>query len=515
MRDGHGVVTLTMDDRAQRVNTLNERFTSDFACVIDRLEKEVESITGVIIRSAKSSFLAGGDLKRLMAVEPRGRDAFLADLQLRKSRMRRLEWLGRPVVALIEGAALGGGLELALACHRRIAVRSPKTVVGLPEATLGLLPGGGGLVRTTRLLGPGVSRALVLSGIRLGVEDAATLGLLDEVVDTAEAAEAAARAWIEAHPHARQPWDEAVEERRPVANPVAERLQAMPVTRPHRSFAPESATIEGLIRHAAAVPIDEALRLESAGLADLVVGEVAKRTIGVVFVDTVAARGRAREGDAHAVRIDLIPRDEAAAEACAGAGLRPMDPTAPDAPGEAAGVRLEAVADDQGRDVPAGVRVHRDRLDAGGHVLEFWAPDAHAGSVAAWLAKTGGLPVRVSGLGPGFVERVSAAVDTRCAALVATGASAAEVSQARVAAGLAAVPLNKTTPPVTPRVLEYADRLVDAAARAAVGALKAGVPSDPRDLDVASVRIAGLPAWTGGATRWLNRRKPDREPTHP
>src|SRR5689334_2945696 len=132
-RDGDGVVTLTIDDPHQRVNTLNANFTESFVSTLDRLERERDGISGVILRSGKDSFLAGADLKRLLAVQPADRDAFVADVQVRKSRMRRLETLGRPVVAVLTGPAFGGGFELALSCHRRLAVRHGRASVGLPE----------------------------------------------------------------------------------------------------------------------------------------------------------------------------------------------------------------------------------------------------------------------------------------------------------------------------------------------------------------------------------------------
>lgn len=449
-RDDTGVVTLTMDDPEQRVNTLNERFTAAFADLVDRLETERDGpgLTGVVLRSAKSSFLAGGDINRLVAVTDEERRAFQDDLDVRKSRTRRLERLGRPVVALLEGAALGGGLELALCCHHRVGIDSPRVVVGLPEVTLGLLPGGGGLVRSTHLLGPEAAGALALSGLRLSVGDAAGLGLIDEVVASAVDAEAAARAWIAAHPTAGQPWDDgrAVPIR---VGPVRDRILATPVLHPDPTLAPAASTIVDLIDRAAREPVDVALAAESTGLADLVAGDVAKRTIGVVFFDTAAARRRARSGDG--------------------------------GPGAST-------------PAPAEVRQHEDRLGDGGRVVEVPAAVASP-AVLASLARSGALPFVVAGTDV-LAERTAAAV-------AAVARDLPDADRCLVAAGLAATDAATRPAPADSVTLAGARRLVDAAAAACAKALADGVLITTEDLDVASVRLGGLPAWTGGAARHL------------
>ena len=148
-----GIVTLTMDDPNQSANTMNEAYKASMGATVDRLEAEKDDITGVILTSAKSTFFAGGDLNDLIQATPADAPRVSEEVREIKAQLRRLETLGKPVVAAINGAALGGGLEIALASHHRIAVDSPKVQLGFPEVQLGLLPGGGGVVRTTRLLG--------------------------------------------------------------------------------------------------------------------------------------------------------------------------------------------------------------------------------------------------------------------------------------------------------------------------------------------------------------------------
>ena len=146
-QDADGIVVLTLDDPNQSANTMNRDYAESMAATVDRLEAEKDSITGVVITSAKKTFFAGGDLNDLRAA---GKDdaASIAEMvRGGKSQLRRLETLGKPVVAAINGAALGGGLEICLACHQRIALDDPKVKLGFPEVKLGLLPGAGGVVR--------------------------------------------------------------------------------------------------------------------------------------------------------------------------------------------------------------------------------------------------------------------------------------------------------------------------------------------------------------------------------
>ncbi|MBB0247276.1 hypothetical protein FNQ90_24935, partial [Streptomyces alkaliphilus] len=205
---GPGVVTLVLDDPARATNTMNPRFTAAFTAAVDRLEAERDTITGVIVTSGKSTFFAGGDLRRLVEIGPdRAEEVFDGAMAIKRA-MRRLETLGRPVVAAMNGSALGGGYEIALACHHRLLLDTPGCRVGLPEVTLGLLPGTGGVVRSVRLLGiTGALSTLLLEGRRYSPAHALEQGLVDEVVDDPAELLSRARAWIAAHPDARQPWD--------------------------------------------------------------------------------------------------------------------------------------------------------------------------------------------------------------------------------------------------------------------------------------------------------------------
>src|SRR3954464_12834672 len=143
-KDADGIVTLTLDDPTGGANVMNEHYKESMHKAVERLVAEKDSVTGVVITSGKKTFFAGGDLKSMITAGPENAGEIFAEVEDIKRALRALETLGKPVVAAINGAALGGGLEIALACHHRIVADVKGVQIGLPEVTLGLLPGGGG-----------------------------------------------------------------------------------------------------------------------------------------------------------------------------------------------------------------------------------------------------------------------------------------------------------------------------------------------------------------------------------
>jgi 3-hydroxyacyl-CoA dehydrogenase/enoyl-CoA hydratase/3-hydroxybutyryl-CoA epimerase len=287
-----GIVTLTLDDPGKSANTINDRFVASMGQTLDRLEAERDSITGVIITSAKKTFFAGADLNTLRNVTPDRAHELAAHIALVKSQLRRLEKLGRPVVAAINGAALGGGLELALACHHRIALDAPGSKLGFPEVTLGILPGLGGVTRTVRMLGLMVALTELLTrGQQLRPAQAEQLGIVDEVVANPEEMFTRAREWIAAHPRAQQPWDVRgykIPGGTPATPQLAQMLPAFPATlRKQLKGAPMPAphhilcaAVEGT-----QVDFDTALQIETRYFLDLATGQVAKNMINAFFFD--------------------------------------------------------------------------------------------------------------------------------------------------------------------------------------------------------------------------------------
>jgi 3-hydroxyacyl-CoA dehydrogenase/enoyl-CoA hydratase/3-hydroxybutyryl-CoA epimerase len=318
-RDDEGIVTLTMDDPTAGANTMNELFIRSFAETVGRLETERDEITGVVLTSAKKTFFAGGNLTDLQAASPEHAEEFFAGVEAMKASLRRLERLGRPVVACVNGAALGGGFELALACHHRIAVDDPKVKLGFPEVTLGLLPGGGGVTRSVRMLG--ITEALMswlLQGQQRTPADAYDKGMVDELVATREELVPAARAWILAHADdenaAVKPWDVKgykIPGGTPSNPSFAANLPAFPATlRKQLKGAPMpaprailAAAVEG-----AQVDFDTASRIESRYLTSLATGPVSTAMIQAFFFDLQAINsGRLRPDGADGKAFEKRP----------------------------------------------------------------------------------------------------------------------------------------------------------------------------------------------------------------
>ncbi|GAA1941002.1 3-hydroxyacyl-CoA dehydrogenase NAD-binding domain-containing protein [Nocardioides marmoribigeumensis] len=209
-RDNDGIVTLTMDDPSASANTMNEAYKDAMKAAVDRLHDEKDDITGVVLTSAKKTFFAGGNLNMLQQATKADAQRMFEESMGIKADLRRLETLGKPVVAAINGAALGGGLEIALATHHRIAAEG-RYEIGLPEVTLGLLPGGGGVARTVRMLGLQTALTeVLLQGQRYKPEQAREKGLIDEIVPADQLVDAAKK-WIASvkddETAAQQPWD--------------------------------------------------------------------------------------------------------------------------------------------------------------------------------------------------------------------------------------------------------------------------------------------------------------------
>jgi 3-hydroxyacyl-CoA dehydrogenase / enoyl-CoA hydratase / 3-hydroxybutyryl-CoA epimerase len=291
-RDSDGVVTLTLDDPGRSANTINDRYIAAMGATLDRLEAERDSITGVIITSAKKTFFAGADLNNVRDVTPETARDFAAYIALAKGQLRRLEKLGRPVVAAINGAALGGGLELALACHHRIALDNPASKIGFPEVTLGILPGLGGVVRTVRMLGLMVALTeLLTKGQQVNPARAREIGIIDEVAATPEEMLAKAREWITAHPRAQQLWDVKgykIPGGTPSTPALAQLLPAFPATlRKQLKGAPMPAPHHILCAavESTQVDVDTALVIESRYFMDLVTSQTAKNMIKAFFFD--------------------------------------------------------------------------------------------------------------------------------------------------------------------------------------------------------------------------------------
>jgi 3-hydroxyacyl-CoA dehydrogenase / enoyl-CoA hydratase / 3-hydroxybutyryl-CoA epimerase len=291
-QDADGIVTLTMDDPSQSANTMNAAYVKSMRAAVDRLVKEKASITGVVLASAKKTFFAGGDLNDLRRLKKEDAKQAFDLCQEVKAQLRTLETFGRPVVAAINGAALGGGLEIALACHHRIAADVKGVQVGLPEVTLGLLPGGGGVVRTVRMLG--ITDALMkvlLQGQRHRPQEAKDVGLVHALVPSVDALIPAAKAWVKANPNAQQPWDQKgykVPGGTPSHPAFAANLPAFPANLRKQlkgANMPAPRAIMAVAVESTQVDIDTAFTVESRYFTELATGQVAKNMMQAFFFD--------------------------------------------------------------------------------------------------------------------------------------------------------------------------------------------------------------------------------------
>ena len=283
-----GIIVLTIDMPGQSANTMNAVYREAMAACVARLVAEKDSIAGVIITSAKKTFFAGGDLNELIKVGKPEAKAFYDMVLTLKGQLRTLETLGKPVVAAINGAALGGGWEICLACHHRVALDDASVQLGLPEVTLGLLPGGGGVVRMVRMLGIEKALPYLLEGKKVRPQQALQAGLIDELAADRDELLAKARAWIVANPTAVQRWDVKgyqIPGGTPSNPKVAQMLAIAPSilrTKTQGTLpAPEKilcAAVEG-----AQVDFDTAHLIETRYFTELTTGQISKNLIGTFW----------------------------------------------------------------------------------------------------------------------------------------------------------------------------------------------------------------------------------------
>ena len=281
-KDTDHIVTLTMDLAGHSANVINLEFVEALEATLSKLEADT-AVIGVIVTSAKSLFLAGADIDTMFNVsDPQ---TIFDGSEGLKALFRRLETVGKPVVAALNGTALGGGLELALSCHYRIALDNPKIQFGFPEIGLGLLPGAGGVVRTVRLIGIEKGLEWLAQNRKYSPQQALAAGIIDALATDVDDMLAQAKAWIAANPHAKAPWDANKRYKIPGGTPshpkLAQLLAIAPAymrketkgnyPAPHAIMA---AAVEGT-----QVDFTTACRIESRYFTKLASGQVAKNMI--------------------------------------------------------------------------------------------------------------------------------------------------------------------------------------------------------------------------------------------
>ena len=293
--DSNGIALISIDLKDRSMNVVSPEFIGELDKAIDQVAGD-ENIKGAVVTSGKSSFIAGADLLQIVDEIDPGADPKVAFAKWSglQQLYRKLETCGKPVVAAINGTALGGGLELCLACHYRVAADNPKAKLGQPEVQVGLLPGAGGTQRLPRLIGLEAALPLLLQGTHLSPAKAAELGVVDLLVEPGQEVDAA-KQWILDGGEAVQPWDKKgfkVPGGAGLMNPKAIQTQMFGVallqkTTNHNYPAPiaiMSAVYEGSV-----LPIDQALQIESKYFAELLTSAEARNMIRTLFVNKGAA----------------------------------------------------------------------------------------------------------------------------------------------------------------------------------------------------------------------------------
>ena len=293
--DSDGVAIVTVDVKDKPMNVITPEFMDDVAAVADKISSD-DKVKGAVVTSGKSSFMAGADLKGLVATFDQRTDA--AEVygwcrQLQQA-YRKLETCGKPVAAAINGTALGGGLELALACHYRVVGNSPKTKLGQPEVQIGLMPGAGGTQRLLRMLGIEASLRMNTEGKHHSPEKALEMGFVDEVVEPGKEIEAA-KAWVLSTDTTQAPWDVKgfkVPGGAGLMNPRAIQTQVVGAAllqkmTNHNYPAPlaiMAATYEGSV-----LPMDTALDVESKYFTQLLMDPTSRNMTRTLFLNKGAA----------------------------------------------------------------------------------------------------------------------------------------------------------------------------------------------------------------------------------
>lgn len=284
-KDENNIVTLTMDLEGRSANVINLAFGASFRETLAKLQAETD-LRGIILTSAKETFLAGADIDEMFATN----DAklFFDRAQELKAGLRWLETQGKPVVAAMNGTALGAGFELALACHYRVVIDKPKVEIGLPEVTLGLLPGGGGVTRMVRLIGLQPALPYLTEGKKVSPKTALSDGLIHAIATDKEDMLKKAVDYILANKSAKQPWDQdgyKIPGGSPLTPKVASMLPVAPAMlakKTHNNY-PAPLAIMAAAVEGAVVDIDTATRIESRYFAHLATGQVAKNMINVFW----------------------------------------------------------------------------------------------------------------------------------------------------------------------------------------------------------------------------------------
>jgi 3-hydroxyacyl-CoA dehydrogenase/enoyl-CoA hydratase/3-hydroxybutyryl-CoA epimerase len=290
-----GIATITHDAPGAPVNTMTEQWQADLDEAVACVEADKGRLKGVLVMSGKKTFFAGAQLDSVLKLKAEDAAAGFKGIEAMKACFRRLDLLGRPVVALLNGAALGGGWEVALAAHARFALDDRRIQFGTPEVSFGLIPGATGITKTVRLLGLMAAQPYLMEGKLFGPREAMELGLVNGIGATMDDLREMALAWIADNPEAVQAWDRK-DYRMPGGTPSNPKIAAgltvapaMLTAKTHGLYPAAQAILETMVE-GAMVDYDTATRIESRKLAKIMVGQNAKNMITAFFFNLNAIK---------------------------------------------------------------------------------------------------------------------------------------------------------------------------------------------------------------------------------
>ncbi len=317
-----GVATITFDEPNSPVNTMCRQWQDDLSALTAQVLQDQDAIKGILLSSAKTTFFAGADLKSVMRLTPSDNHTLFTEIERVKKNFRMLETLGKPIVTCLNGTALGGGWELALVGHHRIALDDPKIQFGLPEVTLGLLPGASGVTKMTRHLGLLGAQPYLLEGKTFTPQEAKALGLVHLLIPPSPTAGADMRtqalAWIATNPKAAHPW-EAKDYKIPGGTPANAQLAPWLVGAPAmlkkqtRGLYPAPEAILACMVEGLQVDLPTALRIESRYLVQLMTGTNCRAMVNSFFNRNAIKSGQSRPGQ--------VPRFKPVKVGLLGAGM--------------------------------------------------------------------------------------------------------------------------------------------------------------------------------------------------
>jgi len=293
--DADGIATLTIDVQGRSMNVITPAFLDDLERAVERIASDGD-IRGVIVTSGKDAFMAGADLIGLVEAFDERSDltATIGECRKLQSALRRLETCGKPVAAAINGTALGGGLEICLACHYRVAADRPDAVLGLPEVQVGLLPGGGGTQRLPRLIGIERALQLITQGRHVSATEALELGIVHAVAAPGKVLDTI-RTWLAESGDAAQPWDRKgfrIPGGAGLTNPAVVQTQMVGTALLQKATNhnyPAPIAIMSAVYEGSVLPMDRALEVETRYFVSLLSNPVSRNMMRTLFVNKGAA----------------------------------------------------------------------------------------------------------------------------------------------------------------------------------------------------------------------------------